>query len=594
MQVPVLEASVFTAALRACDSPAEIIEVHRKMLQRNLPLDAESVALVAAARRFMDAEGDVRGVIKRARHVQRENHKAEDLRCALRKRQRERAQAPALAYTGAPPEYDEEFVDQIYVHTDTGVPSVEPLPQPVPEYDDEAEFVDQAYVHTMVREGESIVDQGLHARHTLPQERMTEMGAIVEGAEFGDVCSQEEEHMEQAVSAVEEQEDMLRTVSAGAPAFFDGTVDEGVVGDGASGADDIHSGSYSETSFVDDIQSARNIDGPETVNGMRYVPHSDGIEAEDDMQSARGNHAPKTVAVSDTSIVDDVQSLRLSEGAETEDDMHSAPRSDGPEAVDDASTDGPRIDIASDAGEVTSWEQGRTKMLSDEDVVGQHHVTEEDDDVLVNDEQEMPREIEAATGKDDLSETADEQVEEDGTRRPEEYSEKDMLRFGDSHDVESDIILDVSLDPGPQHEEPNVRWQDEGISGEYEGREVNDARVVVDTEQESKGEEGDEMLDMVLSSAGKKADEMISEERLSLEQREEEEAETGADDVAPERQSDESAWGERADSNSRKANRSPSAAHSVAPSVTSSIVYDMVDTFDLDQGGVRNGMKVRY
>ena len=38
----------------------------------------------------------------------------------------------------------------------------------------------------MVREGESIVDQGLHVHHARPQDRLTEVGEVEEGAEFED------------------------------------------------------------------------------------------------------------------------------------------------------------------------------------------------------------------------------------------------------------------------------------------------------------------------------------------------------------------------------------------------------------------------
>jgi hypothetical protein len=44
-----LQARVYTAALRACDSPHQILEIYQKMTRQLLSLDAESASLVAAA-----------------------------------------------------------------------------------------------------------------------------------------------------------------------------------------------------------------------------------------------------------------------------------------------------------------------------------------------------------------------------------------------------------------------------------------------------------------------------------------------------------------------------------------------------------------
>lgn len=52
----VLGSRVFTAALRACDTPAQMLDAYLKMMQRGLALDAESAALVAAARRCVREE----------------------------------------------------------------------------------------------------------------------------------------------------------------------------------------------------------------------------------------------------------------------------------------------------------------------------------------------------------------------------------------------------------------------------------------------------------------------------------------------------------------------------------------------------------
>ena len=48
----VLDVRIFSAALRACDTPAEMLQIQHKMFARNLILDAESAAILAAARRL--------------------------------------------------------------------------------------------------------------------------------------------------------------------------------------------------------------------------------------------------------------------------------------------------------------------------------------------------------------------------------------------------------------------------------------------------------------------------------------------------------------------------------------------------------------
>ena len=104
IQACVLGSRVYTAALRACDNPALILDVHQKMVQRGFGLDAESAALVAAARRYVEAEKDVRAVIKHANYIQRQTNDAVSLRNTLRQRQQDRKVAPPPPdYTETPP-----------------------------------------------------------------------------------------------------------------------------------------------------------------------------------------------------------------------------------------------------------------------------------------------------------------------------------------------------------------------------------------------------------------------------------------------------------------------------------------------------------
>ena len=101
-----LDARVFTAALRACDTPGQILEIHQKMLARNLVIDAETAAIVAAARRFADAERHVRTALKHAEKIQSQNQEAEKIRQNLRLRLvQSRAASPPPDYFAAPPEY---------------------------------------------------------------------------------------------------------------------------------------------------------------------------------------------------------------------------------------------------------------------------------------------------------------------------------------------------------------------------------------------------------------------------------------------------------------------------------------------------------